>query len=119
MNSPNGFKSLEASRVPPLPHPQFKGVTLRLLLTASEDGAGVTCALVRLPTACEPFPHIHEDSDDLIYVLEGRGNLEVEGLGLIALRPGSFARVPKGVLHTPRDIEQDLLFYNVWSPAIR
>lgn len=119
MNDSGEFKKVDALRVPPTPHPLSPGVSLRYLLTAQADGADLTCALVHIPAGSEPMPHIHEASDDLIYVLEGRGRLEVEGHGTTPLLPGIFARVPRGRIHTPCNIDQDLLLFNVWSPATR
>jgi len=113
------FKFLETDTLPFELHPQAAGVSLRYLVTRAGDGADVTLALVHLPAGCQPFPHIHEGSDDLIYVLQGKGRIKVDGCGQVALGPGTFVRIPKGVLHAPMDIEQDLLIYNVWSPAIR
>lgn len=115
----NKFKCLQTDTLPLEPHPQAAGVSLQYLITRGGDGADVTMALVHLPVGCQPFLHIHEGSDDLIYVLRGKGSIKVEGRDTVALAPGTFVRIPKGVLHTPMDIEQDLLIYNVWSPAIR
>ncbi len=44
--------------------------------------------------------HVHEESDELFYVIEGRFHLETEE-GLIALDENEFIIVPKGKLHRP------------------
>ena len=113
------FKFLKTDTLSWEPHPQAAGVSLRYLMTRDGDGADVTIALVHLPAGCQSFPHRHEASDDLLYVLQGKGRIQVAGCGAVALDPGTFVRIPQGVLHAPMDIEQDLLLYNVWSPAIR
>ena len=44
--------------------------------------------------------HVHEGSDELFYVLEGRFQLETED-GLIPVNAGEFIIVPKGTKHRP------------------
>ena len=44
--------------------------------------------------------HIHEDSDELFYVIEGSFHLETDK-GLIRVDEGEFIIVPKGVRHRP------------------
>lgn len=44
--------------------------------------------------------HVHENSDELFYVIEGEFKLET-GEGLIPVKSGEFVIVPKGTLHRP------------------
>jgi len=44
--------------------------------------------------------HIHEDSDEMFVILEGRMQLEFDD-GLVKLTPGDFIVVPKGTRHRP------------------
>ena len=44
--------------------------------------------------------HVHEDSDELFYVIEGSFHLETEE-GLTKLEENEFIIVPKGKLHRP------------------
>ena len=44
--------------------------------------------------------HVHEDSDELFYVIEGSFQLETED-GLLRINEGEFVIVPKGTLHRP------------------
>ena len=44
--------------------------------------------------------HIHEDSDELFYVIEGSFHLETDE-ELIRVDEGEFIIVPKGVMHRP------------------
>ena len=44
--------------------------------------------------------HIHEDSDELFYVIEGSFTIEFED-GLAPLSQGDMIVVPKGTLHRP------------------
>ena len=44
--------------------------------------------------------HVHENSDELFYVIEGSFQLETDE-GLIPVNPGEFIIVPKGTRHRP------------------
>lgn len=44
--------------------------------------------------------HVHENSDEMFYVIEGSFNLETEE-GLLPLNSGEFVIVPKGTRHRP------------------
>jgi mannose-6-phosphate isomerase-like protein (cupin superfamily) len=44
--------------------------------------------------------HVHDESDELFYVIEGQFCLETEE-GLTDVREGEFVIVPKGVRHRP------------------
>lgn len=44
--------------------------------------------------------HVHENSDEIFYVIEGGFSLETEE-GLLPLKAGEFVIVPKGTLHRP------------------
>lgn len=44
--------------------------------------------------------HVHEESDELFYVIEGGFHLEVDE-GLIEINEGEFIIVPKGTRHRP------------------
>ncbi len=44
--------------------------------------------------------HVHENSDELFYVIEGEFKLETEE-GLIPVKSGEFVIVPKGTKHRP------------------
>jgi|SRR5579872_5377810 len=45
--------------------------------------------------------HKHEDEDELFHVIKGRLAIELEGGCRVALGPGEFFIVPRGVLHNP------------------
>jgi len=44
--------------------------------------------------------HVHENSDELFYVIEGTFHLETDE-GLIKIDEGEFVIVPKGIRHRP------------------
>jgi quercetin dioxygenase-like cupin family protein len=100
------------------PHPVAKGVEIKPLLTKQNDGAMVSCLLVRAKAGVEIPEHVHEGSDDIIYPLAGKAKFYVEGYGEGELVKGVLVRVPKGAKHRIFDIEEDLLAYDVFAPAL-
>jgi mannose-6-phosphate isomerase-like protein (cupin superfamily) len=99
------------------PHPKFAGVEIAYLLTKKDEDVDMTCAIVRWKVGAEIPRHIHEDSDDILYILQGKAKMWIEGYGDIPLEPGTFVRVPMGVLHQPHDVEEELLAHDTWFPA--
>lgn len=99
-------------------HPHFHGVEIAHLITQQKDGIDVTCALVHLPVGSQADKHVHEQSDDIIYVIHGKASMWIEGTADVPLTAGTCLRIPKGVLHQPRNVEEDLLLYDVWFPAL-
>jgi len=110
-------KLLHAEDMNWAPHPKFKGVEIAYLLSKKEDGIDMTCILARWHVGAEIPKHIHEDSDDIIYVIQGKAKIWIENVGDLPLRAGSFVRVPKGVLHQPHDVEEELIAHDTWFPA--
>ena len=100
------------------PHPLVVGAQLAYLLIERRDHAPGSCALVRLSTDTRAEAHRHEDSEDIFYVLRGKGWMWVDRSGEIELRGGVFVRIPSGVWHRPHDVEEELLLFNVWIPAM-
>ncbi|MBV0913061.1 cupin domain-containing protein [Anianabacter salinae] len=52
-----------------------------------------------------PF-HVHPDTDDFFYVLEGEVILDGEDGDSVTLRPGDLCVVPKGMTHRPRAVSE-------------
>ena len=60
---------------------------------------GHTLSVVNVKNRTLDF-HVHEDSDELFYVIEGSFQLETAD-GLTRVDAGEFIIVPKGILHRP------------------
>ncbi len=113
-----GFKLLRPVDTTWGPHPQMPGIQVAYLLSHRQDKADLTCALVQLPTGSQPQRHRHEHSDDILYVIRGNARMWIDGLGDLPLTPGTFLRIPKGVWHQPRGIQEDLTIHDVWYPYL-
>ena len=101
-----------------MPHPAVQGVTIKPLISEKEHGLNVTCLLVNVPAGKEVPEHIHEEQDDILYLLQGKAVMWVDGTGDFSLEPGVIVRVPKGKKHKIFDVTQDLLIYDVFCPAL-
>ena len=100
------------------PHPQLKTAKVVYLLSNRDEKADLTCMLVHLPKGIQVEKHIHTASDDIIYVLEGKATMWIDDIGNVPMVKGAFIRIPKGVLHQPIDIEEDILAYDVFYPFL-
>lgn len=101
-----------------VPHPQLANAKVAYLLSNRDEQIELTCFLVHVPAGTKVEKHTHENSDDIIYVLKGKAKMWIEGIGDVPMNEGSFLRIPKGVLHQPHDIEEDLIAYDVFYPFL-
>jgi quercetin dioxygenase-like cupin family protein len=98
------------------PHPKFKGVEIKPFFTEKVHKSQASIVLVRTKKGEEIPEHIHEESDDIFYVLSGKGKEFIEGSGEFVLQKGMGVRIPKGLKHRTYDVEEDLIFYGVFAP---
>ena len=100
------------------PHPQLANAKVAYLLSQRDEKADLTCLLVNLPAGTEVEKHTHDNSDDIVYVVKGKGKMWIEEVGDVPMVEGTFIRIPKGVLHQPHDVEEDLVVYDVFYPFL-
>jgi mannose-6-phosphate isomerase-like protein (cupin superfamily) len=100
------------------PHPQLANAKVAYFLSNREDNMDLSCFLVSTPVGTKIEKHIHENSDDIIFVVKGKAKMWIDKVGDVPLSEGSFIRIPKGVLHQPHDIEEDLIAYDVFYPYL-
>jgi mannose-6-phosphate isomerase-like protein (cupin superfamily) len=112
-----GEKVLQARDVKWNAHPQFKGVEIAYLLTKRDDNVDMTCAMVRWSVGAEIPRHIHEKSDDILYIIKGKAQIWIDGVGDIPVSAGSFVRIPMGVLHHPHSVTEEVVAHDTWFPA--
>jgi quercetin dioxygenase-like cupin family protein len=111
-------KAVQPNDVQWEPHPQLKDVKVAYLLSNRNDKTDLTCLFVQSPKGSHIEKHEHQNSDDIIFVIKGKGKMWIDGMGDLPIVPGSFFRIPKGVMHHPHDIEEDLLLYDVFYPYL-
>ena len=99
-------------------HPTAEGVHIKPLVSQKEDDINVTCMLVLVPKGKEVPEHIHEAQVDILYPLEGKAVMWIDGKGSFSLEPGVVVRVTKGRKHKIEQVTEDLLLYDVFCPAL-
>jgi len=99
------------------PHSVFKGVEIKYLLTKRDDDSDITCVLLMVPKGGEIPEHLHTDKVDVMYPLSGVGRQWIDDIGNFELRRGMIVRVPMGKKHRTYDVAQDLLLFDIFSPA--
>jgi quercetin dioxygenase-like cupin family protein len=100
------------------PHPIAKGVKIKPLITREDTGSDVTCMLVQVPAGVNVPEHIHDDQADILYPLEGKGRMWIQGQAPFDLVPGIIVHVPAGTPHKIEEVEETLLVYDVFQPAL-
>jgi quercetin dioxygenase-like cupin family protein len=110
-------KTLKKEDVRWEPHPQLANAKVAYLLSNRDEQADLTCLLVHLPAGTQVEKHTHE-SDDIIYVLAGKAEIWIDGVGDVPMVEGTFVRIPKGIAHQPHSIEEDLIAYDVFYPFL-
>lgn len=60
-------------------------------------------------------PHVHEDAEQAIVVLEGAISFTING-EVLTLGVGDVAIVPRGATHSGRSIEGEAVFIEVFAP---
>jgi quercetin dioxygenase-like cupin family protein len=111
------LKDIQVHDMPWEPHPGFKDLLMKKLLSHEKDGIDLSIVLVRVKKGAVIPAHVHEQ-DDIAYHLEGKGRMWVEGAGDLDVRPGTLLRIPAGVKHQPHDIEEDILVFEIYSPHL-
>jgi quercetin dioxygenase-like cupin family protein len=111
-------KILKTNEMDWQPHPQVKGLKIIEMLSRRNDQAELTCALVKTAVGVVTERHVHENSEDIFYIIRGKGKLFLEGVGEVILEPGVFVRVPPNTFHGLYDVEEELLALDVWYPAL-
>jgi quercetin dioxygenase-like cupin family protein len=104
--------------IPWMPHPVAAGVTIKPLISSKDHNLNVTCMLVKVPIGIEVPEHLHDKQDDILYPLKGKALMWVEGAGEFTLEPGIIVKVPTGKKHKIVDVVEELLIYDVFSPAL-
>lgn len=78
------------------------------------------CAGVAVFPAGKHAPaHVHEDAEEILYVLAGRGNMYFDGKPE-RLEPGTFMLAKRGVEHSlEADEGEDLNVFYVFTPPVK
>ena len=96
----------------------FRGVDSRLLVSDGTMGSEQSCLFrVVFPKGAYHGPHLHTESDELLYALRGKAIQWVDGVEYI-MTPGTAMLIPKNVVHWMRnDWEEEFEVIGVYPGA--
>jgi len=96
-------------------HPRAGGLRRKTLL---QSEGGVSFFLVRAEEGTEVAEHVHEEEEDIAYVLSGEALLSIRG-EVIPVKAGMLIRIPRGVPHRVFDCRGDFRVLNLFLPSPR
>jgi len=99
------------------PHP-FLPIQIKTLLTQKSDRAEITCFLVKVPVGKDIPEHVHETQEDIIFLLSGKGQMWIDGLGDFSIEKGTLIRVPKNTKHRIYGVTEEIINYDVFAPPL-
>ncbi|MDT8303519.1 MAG: cupin domain-containing protein [Sedimentisphaerales bacterium] len=100
-------------------HPSVKNVSIKKMITREEFGEeSPSIIMVKIPVHAEVPEHIHEGSEDILFILSGTGTMWIDEIGDVTLQKGVVVRVPRNTKHRIFDVSAELLIYDVFSPGI-
>jgi len=84
----------------------------------TSDARNLTLGVARFPAGSAPDGHIHDNQEEAIYIVSGRGRL-VTPQGTVPLEPGTSVFIPIGVEHATESFGPDPLeLVSVFSPPV-
>ena len=99
------------------PHPTFKGVFMKHVVTGADTKGRLSCHLVRIDPGCEIGDHIHAGKLELHEVINGRGQCRI-GEETVDYAPGMVAYIPDDMHHRVTAGETGLELLAKFSPAL-
>jgi mannose-6-phosphate isomerase-like protein (cupin superfamily) len=100
-------------------HPAVKDVFIKKIITTGQFGKdSPSIIMVRIPVGVEVPEHIHEESEDILFILVGKATIWIDGIGNLKLQKNVVVRVPRNTKHRIFDVSNELLVYDVFSPGI-
>ena len=101
------------------PHFMTDKGKIRWIYTREKDESPIAVMQILIEKGVTLPDHVHRDQPDLIYVLKGKATMFIDGVGEFPAEAGMIIQVPPNTKHAIRNIEEDILLYNVFAPAIK
>jgi len=112
------IRDADLTLLPWNPHPTFRGVALKHLVTGADTGGALSAHLVRVEAGCCLQEHVHADKLELHEVVQGAGTC-VLAEKTVPYAPGACGLIPAGTLHSVRaDAGEDLYLLAKFAPAL-
>ncbi|MBW2057000.1 MAG: cupin domain-containing protein [Deltaproteobacteria bacterium] len=100
---------------------EFPGRTLTVLISPEDGSDHLTTAISKVPPGGMLPWHVHESSDEVIYVMSGEGLASHESLDEpVRIFPGMALYMPMGKKHCIENKgDEEMRLYCSFSPGIR
>lgn len=109
----------DTASLPWVDHPTVRNVSIKRIITTQRFGKdSPSILMVRIPVDVEVPEHVHEQSEDILFILSGKAAMWIDGTGNVTLRKGVVVRVPRNTRHRIFNVTGELLVYDVFSPGI-
>ncbi|NDV26412.1 cupin domain-containing protein [Desulfovibrio sp. JC010] len=99
------------------PHPAFKGVHLKHLVTGETTEGQLSCHIVRIDPGCTLERHIHENQWEMHEIIAGNGEAALAE-AKTTYHPGKSAIIPKGEEHSVKAGTEGLTLLAKFFPAL-
>jgi quercetin dioxygenase-like cupin family protein len=110
-------KNIAARDIAWVPHPTFKGVSLKHLIKGMETGGLLSSHMVRLEPHAVLEEHTHDNQWELHEVIEGEGCFLLDSKEVIYV-PGNMGIIPKKTRHKVVAGESGLVLMAKFFPAL-
>jgi quercetin dioxygenase-like cupin family protein len=107
----------DAAEKPWCPHPAWKGVFLKDLVTGKETDGKFSYHLVRVSKDCEVMDHDHKTQWEWNLIVSGNG-VFVIGDKEVTIAPGQTYVTPPGIHHIVSAGDEDLMLLAIFTPAL-
>jgi quercetin dioxygenase-like cupin family protein len=99
------------------PHPKFKGVYLKHIITGGQTDNRFSSHIVKIDPNCILDEHIHDGKTELHEVIEGKAICYLNGTRVI-YSPGDCTVIPDNIKHKVEAGENGLILYAKFVPAL-
>ncbi|HOO89500.1 MAG TPA: cupin domain-containing protein [Syntrophales bacterium] len=107
-----------AEQLPWENHPTAHGVSIKKIITTQQFGEdSPTILLIKIPVGVGVPEHVHEGSEDILFIVAGQATMWIDGTGNVKLQKDTVVRVPRDTKHRIFDVTDELLIYDVFSPG--
>ncbi len=100
-----------------IPHPQFKGVYLKHIITGTDTDGSLSLHLVKVDPDCALAEHQHMGQLELHEVIQGEGVCRLEEQTVIYV-PGTLTVIPLGSRHEVTAGAPGLFLKAIFTPAL-
>jgi quercetin dioxygenase-like cupin family protein len=99
------------------PHPKFKGVSLKNLVTGDMTNNKISCVLVKVEPFCTLDTHVHENNLEIHEVISGNATCYI-GENKINYTIGTVGIIPENVSHKVEAGENGVYILAKFTPAL-